>query len=361
MLSIPIFAPPAVGEWKSDSWLSSIIGSERLLHGDEFGCHGFEGINTVDENWVVQSCSDYLSDFTDASRWGHRPISFGIPGDSLDQGTADSLISAGFEIVGDGLGEVPAGLSAMERNGGSLEKGASDITLLESAEEDSLLSIYWRARVDDLRIREDKEAISWIENQEVWLTTWGEWHHHRISGNAASESIVAMGNEVTVSLPEASNWAVPGSIKLHFQGDVESVTDSFGNEIPRYSASERNLTVGWRSMDDGIILTIDRGTELNITLDTEVESILVTPLTTFNDLHHSVTVVGHHTTNLFQWSSDYQGSVLRFTWLIERPASEEIGLALPILAIVVLVAVPVSTILLLKRDAVVTNESKPSK
>ncbi|HJM12913.1 MAG TPA: hypothetical protein QF641_00250, partial [Candidatus Thalassarchaeaceae archaeon] len=292
----------------------------------------------------------------DASRWGHRPISFGIPGDSLDRGTANSLLDAGFEIVGDGIGDLPSGLSAMERNGGSLEKGASDITLLESAEEDSLLSVYWRARVDDLRIREDKEAISWLESQEVWLTTWGEWHHHQISGNVASESIETVGNLVTVSLPEASNWAVPGSVKLQFEGGVQSVSDSLGNEIPQYSTSERNLTVGWRTLDDGVILTIGRGTELNISLENEVESIIATPLSTFNDLHHSVTVVGHHTTNLFQWTSDFQGSQLRFTWLVERPASEEIGLAIPILTIAVLVAVPVSIILVLRRDAMGAND-----
>ena len=65
------------------------------------------------------------------------------------------------------------------------------------------------------------------------------------------------------------------------------------------------------------------------------------PLLTFNDLHHAVTVVGHHTTNLFQWSSDFQESILTFTWLVERPSVEEINWSLPIIALSVLIAVPV--------------------
>ena len=65
----------------------------------------------------------------------------------LDQDTVDSLIDSGFVIVGDSLKEVPDEIVSMVRNGGSLEKGVADIELLESAEEDSLVSVYWRARV----------------------------------------------------------------------------------------------------------------------------------------------------------------------------------------------------------------------
>ena len=63
---------------------------------------------------------------------------------------------------------------------------------------------------------------------------------------------------------------------------------------------------------------------------------------TFNDLHHAVTIVGHHTTNLFQWSSDFQDSELTFTWLIERPSEEPINWALPVIALGVLAAVPIA-------------------
>ena len=56
--------------------------------------------------------------------------------------------------------------------------------LLESAEEDSLVSIWWRARVDDIKVREDKDLMTWLEEQDVWFTTWGEWYFHEISSDA---------------------------------------------------------------------------------------------------------------------------------------------------------------------------------
>ncbi|DAC44975.1 MAG TPA: hypothetical protein HA315_00955, partial [Candidatus Thalassarchaeaceae archaeon] len=65
------------------------------------------------------------------------------------------------------------------------------------------------------------------------------------------------------------------------------------------------------------------------------------PLGTFNNLDYAVTIVGHHTTNLFQWSSDFQESILTFTWLVERPSEEEINWSLPLIALSVLIAVPI--------------------
>lgn len=84
VLIVPLISPAAVGEWDDDNWLTNIIGPERLEHGDEFGCHGYEGVKTTDENWVIEACRDYVNDFTEASRWGGQPISFGIPGDTID-------------------------------------------------------------------------------------------------------------------------------------------------------------------------------------------------------------------------------------------------------------------------------------
>jgi hypothetical protein len=350
LFALPMLAPSAIGEWESDSWISNIIGPERLEHGDEFGCHGYEGVNTVDENWVIQACSDYVNGITSSSRWGERPISFGIEGESLDQNTSNSLISAGFEIVGDRLTGPSYDVVMMHRNGASLEKGASDKALLESIEEDTIVSIYWRARVDDLRIREDKDLISWLEQQDVWLTTWGEWHHHGISSNHANDSISLQGNEIAISLAELETWNVPGTVSIQFDSDVLGVTDSDGGTLAQISDSERNLTVGWRNIDGGILLTMARGTTVTVTLENSIESVKSSPMSTFNGLHHSVTIVGHHTTNLFQWSSDFQKSDLRFTWLLERPKSEAVGWELPFLAATVLIAVPVSVYFILRSD-----------
>ena len=348
LLTIATTVPTVAAEWEDDSWLSNIIGPERLAHGDEFGCHGYEGVVITEELWVIESCRDYIVEFTNASRWGSHPISFGVPGQQLDDITATALVEAGFEIVGDLLTEVPEGLIAMTRNGGSLEQGIADRELLESIEENTLISIYWEARKDDLKLREDQEVMSWLEQEDVWFTTWGEWHHHQISGN---EVVVTVeGSTITATLPNQSPWSVPGTVRLQFDKGVGRVTDSSGSDLTVIEVDQRNLLVGWSAVADGMLLTIEPGTTVFIELDGEPNYTLSTPQVTFNGLHHAVTVVGHHTTNLFQWSSDFQESNLVFTWLIERPAEIEMNWALPVIAVAVLIAVPVSINYLVKRD-----------
>ena len=348
LLTIATTAPTVVAEWEEDGWLSNIIGPERLAHGDEFGCHGYEGVDTTEELWVIEACRDYIVEFTNASRWGSDPISFGVTDQQLDDITAAALVEAGFEIVGDLLTEVPEGLTAMTRNGGSLEQGIADRELLESIEANTLVSIYWEARKDDLKLREDGEVISWLEQQDVWFTTWGEWHHHRLSGN---EVVVTVeGSTITATLSNQSSWSVPGTVRIQFDTGVRRVTDSSGSDLTAIEVDQRNLLAGWSEIADGMLLTIEPGTTVLIELEGEPNSTLSTPQVTFNGLHHAVTVVGHHTTNLFQWSSDFQESDLVFTWLIERPAEIEMNWALPVIAAAVLIAVPVSINYLVMRD-----------
>ena len=348
LLTIATTAPTVVAEWEEDGWLSNIIGPERLAHGDEFGCHGYEGVDTTEELWVIEACRDYIVEFTNASRWGSDPISFGVTDQQLDDITAAALVEAGFEIVGDLLTEVPEGLTAMTRNGGSLEQGIADRELLESIEANTLVSIYWEARKDDLKLREDGEVMSWLEQQDVWFTTWGEWHHHRLSGN---EVVVTVeGSTITATLSNQSSWSVPGTVRIQFDTGVRRVTDSSGSDLTAIEVDQRNLLAGWSEIADGMLLTIEPGTTVLIELEGEPNSTLSTPQVTFNGLHHAVTVVGHHTTNLFQWSSDFQESNLVFTWLIERPAEIEMNWALPVIAAAVLIAVPVSINYLVKRD-----------
>ena len=348
LLTIATTAPTVVAEWEEDGWLSNIIGPERLAHGDEFGCHGYEGVDTTEELWVIEACRDYIVEFTNASRWGSDPISFGVTDQQLDDITAAALVEAGFEIVGDLLTEVPEGLTAMTRNGGSLEQGIADRELLESIEANTLVSIYWEARKDDLKLREDGEVMSWLEQQDVWFTTWGEWHHHRLSGN---EVVVTVeGSTITATLSNQSSWSVPGTVRIQFDTGVRRVTDSSGSDLTAIEVDQRNLLAGWSEIADGMLLTIEPGTTVLIELEGEPNSTLSTPQVTFNGLHHAVTVVGHHTTNLFQWSSDFQESDLVFTWLIERPAEIEMNWALPVIAAAVLIAVPVSINYLVKRD-----------
>ena len=82
---------------------------------------------------------------TNSSRWGAEPISFGVP-DYITNDTISSLLSSGFLILGDNLKTNTDDFFIIQRNGGSLEKNMANISLLESAERDSLISIYWESK-----------------------------------------------------------------------------------------------------------------------------------------------------------------------------------------------------------------------
>ena len=352
LLFFPLFAPSVAGEWRTDTWLSSVIAEERLASGDEFGCQGYEGVVTQDGPWVIAACKEYLEGQTNASRWGNSPISFGIDSDVIDADLGSTLKNSGFQIVGDMVQDAPDGLFIATRNGASLEKGVADISMIESAEDDSLVSVHWRARIGDLRVREDKDVISWIEEQSVWFTTWGEWHHHRESGN--STSAFANGSIISIdSSPQQlgiDSWSVPGTVMVEFNSAVVEVTDSNGKTMPILTGNERKLVVGWRHVDGGIIVTQHPNSTVFVKLENSTEDIEITPLTTFNNLDYSITIVGHHTTNLFRWTQDFSGTELTFTWLVERPIDDEVGWKLPLFAITLLIAVPLSIVYLIRND-----------
>ena len=128
---------------------------------------------------------------------------------------------------------------------------------------------------------------------------------------------------------------------MEIDGDIIEVNDDQGEQFPDLSITDRKLKHGWRTYENGALFTIMPGSYVEITIDDMPDEFSYSPLPTFNGLHHAITVVGHHTTNLFQWSSDYQESILTFTWLVERPSIEEINWGLPIIALSVLIAVPV--------------------
>ena len=347
MLLLSVISSPVVGEWETDNWLSNVIGPERLALGDEFGCHGYEGLGIDEEPWTIGACRDYLTNLTEASRWGPNPISFGLSGIDLEPYTSAALIDAGFEIVGDGSVGSADVLAFFESNGGTLEKTLADWSLLESVEQNSMVSIQWMARIHDLKVREDKDMILWLEQQDVWFTTWGEWHHHSLAGQRID--VTMEGSTIIASLDDSGSWSVPGSIMLGFVESILSVTDG-SSPFPDLDPDMHHLQVGWRPLPGGILLTLSPGQIVTIELSDEIGALIETPLSTFNGLHHSVTVVGYHTTNLFYWSSDFQNSELRFTWLVERPNSEEVGWLIPVLAISVMMAVPIAVRYLVNKD-----------
>ena len=60
--------------------------------------------------------------------------------------------------------------------------------------------------------------------------------------------------------------------------------------------------------------------------------------------------VGHHTTDLFEWSSPFQDSPLRFTWLIEPQADIEPSWILPMLAVLIVLIAPIAVYATLRHD-----------
>ena len=350
LLLVPMIATPALAEWDEDNWLWNIIGPERLALGDEFGCHGYEGVDIREDPLVVEDCRDYLVGFTDSSRWGKNPVSFGHPNGAVMAETATSLQNAGFSIIGDMIEGDSHSLELVQRTT-SLEKGQADLDALENAEADSLISIYWIARWYDVKIREDKGAISLLESQDIWFTTWGEWHGHRDSSESFNR---ILNSEPTtqsyqISNFDDSNWDVPGTALFEWSEAPNQILFD-GESALLIPTSQRHLITGVRPIEGGALITAAPGVTIDLIFDTANVSVSKTPQTTFNGLHHSVTIVGHHVTNLHEWSSDFYNSPLRFTWLIERPAALEMNWHLPVIAIAVLIATPATIKWLVARD-----------
>lgn len=350
LLLLPTTASPVAADWDEDNWLWNIIGPERLEMGDEFGCHGYEGVDVNEEPWVIEACRDYLMEYTQASRWGEAPVSFGLPPGAVASNTTSSLAAAGFNILGDMLEVDVEGFEIVQRST-SLEKGQANLDLLRNAQQDSLLSLYWIARWHDVKIREDKNAIDLLESQDVWFTTWGEWHEHRHSSENFDPIFIANPNVQSWRIHdwESTDWSVPGTalfewnetpIDVQFDGVSALLIDS----------GDRHLATGIRPIDGGAYITAAPGVMVDLIFENSDVEVNLTPQLTFNGLHHAVAIVGHHTTDLHQWSSDFHESPLRFTWLIERPATVEMDWKLPVLAVIVLIATPVSIKLLVARD-----------
>ena len=282
-----------------------------------------------------------------------NPISFGTPPGDVNQKLATNLLDSGFKIVGDKVTNVPSDLFVVERNGGSMEKNVANISLIADSPKDSLVSIYWIARIHDLRIREDKTLLSWLENNEsLWYTTWGEWYNHKLSGKNIELSNVE--NMLYVKLPinENNSWNVPGSIHIKTNNSIISVKDSKGNNFPQLDPSDQNLKIGWRNHSGGIIVTLNSGENLSIEMQNSTNYTLQNnSINTFNDLHHSVTVVGHHVTNMREWASDFLESPLLFTWLIERGAEPSFNWPIIFIAIGTLIATPLAIRWLISMDA----------
>ncbi len=316
VLLLSISMPNAVA-WRADGWLiQDVVGGERLALGDEFGCHGMPDNSIEEDLGIIQECRDYLMGQINASKWGQNPLSFGIPMDVLDSSTYNSIHDAGFRIVGD---QVEADTSGhfwlMERNGGSLEQNVASTTQIQNAiDEDGYVSVYWEAEIADLNVRRDRDVLSWIENQDYWFTTWGEWY----SSNHMAVVVDQTPNSVTVKASSGvpGGWDVPGNTLVTISGgNITDVVRIDEGEMNQLTQDDNHLKVGYRILNGtGVTLTIPSDGLVEITWEGEDVEIQITQ-GTFNDFPPFI-AVGHHTTDLFEWSSPFRDSTLRFTWLI---------------------------------------------
>jgi len=136
-------------------------------------------------------------------------------------------------------------------------------------------------------------------------------------------------------------WAVPGNsfitpISENGQNfSVKNVTYSNGSELFQLSSIDRHLREGWRFENGSIHLSLLPGTTVNINFESgKFPDSVIIENDTFNGLVPLI-VYGHHVTDLFEWSSGFQDSSIRFTWLIEPRPVTQMDWALPIMAVVV--------------------------
>jgi hypothetical protein len=350
VLLLPIALPSAIA-WRADGWLSQdIVGGERLRLGDEFGCHGMPDRDVRDGLDVVSDCKDYLTSNIHASKWGSQPLSFQVSRGAVSIEIHDTLFDAGFRTLGDGnlSGELD-GLTPIMRSGGSLEKNvASTAAIEEGIAENGYANLYWEAQIEDLNVRRDKDVLAWIEDQPYWFTTWGEWYsaiHMADEIGSTSTSITLRGSPA-----RDGGWAVPGTTVLSVQGaNITDVVRVDGEPLLEIEEDTRHLEVGLRQLNDhAVIFTIPEGVEVRVEFDSE-PTVLQKAAAPFNNMT-PLMAVGHHTTDLFEWSEPFQHSPIRFTWLIEPQADVEPSWILPAIAVIVVLTVPTAVWWTMKKD-----------
>ena len=345
MLSSVTSVPVQAAEYREDTWLENVIGPELLALGDEFGCHGFEGKDPSDDTDVVAACSQYVSSRINASRWGQNLLSYGTPEGRLSENLTRALVEDGFRIVGDMSESDDPRLRVINRNGGSIESGLSDRSLIENTEAGKLVSLYWIARIDDLNIRRDRDVVDWLSEQPYWFTTWGEWVTHEESSMRISVNPVNEGIEI--SNPASVGWSTPGTVKVTGFSDKPNIEWSDGG-YAQLDSDENRLRSGYRYSNGTLTITIPQGE--SVILPGVREDDVNVEATLFNGLEKGVAIAGHHTTNMREWSQDFRDTPLRFTWLIERSEIPERTLVLPALALSVLIATPLAIRWVLIRD-----------
>ena len=361
LLLTPLTAP-AAGEWEEDIFLYEVIGPERLAAGDEYGCHGIPGKDIREDRSVIKECKDYLTERTNASQWGAQPLSFGVPGESLDQQTGDALVAQGFMIIGDKVETAHEDIIALARNGGSLEKNIGSAAEFEEALESRafVVNLYWIPRVNLNSVRPDWDLVETIESSDAWFATWGEvasYARHQPSLQWEIEGDTALLTHAPVvadplTHPESQvRWAVPYTLGLEMGNSVVLYIEKGGVNMTELTADDRHLKEGWRMNGTLLLLTLKPGSTATLHFEGSAPEVLSSDHPKwFNDHDEIITVAGHHVGNLFDASRRWDDTPMRFTWLVEPRGIEQSSVWLPVIAVFVALATPAAIIWTVRRD-----------
>ena len=345
VLSIPVVnAELSDYPHDDDGWLTRLAGPERLALGDEFGCHGMPDVSILDDPGSVNACISYVNNLIPASRWGNNTLTFGLPSDSSQHSNSvqvkSSLIDSGIQAV-DNLqfSENYTDFTSFEVNAGSLEKNIASIDSIQSAsEEDGIVIMSWIAEMEDLNVRRDRDVVAWIDEQPFWFTTPGE-----VISSQSIVDITSFNNTssiVEVSQPpsEPGLWPTPGNSLITTKGingnslTVISVNYANGTELLELNSTDNHLREGWRFDNGSLHLSLLPNTVAVINYDSNESIDLVQVLPdTFNGMVPFI-AYGLHVVDLFEWSSGFKDSSIRFTWLIEPRPVTQMDWILPVIA-----------------------------
>ncbi len=344
-ISLPIFAGLVAAEekWNEDGWLRTSIAEDRLLLGDEFGCYGMPHLSTFnDPGAVANECTEYIQSRIPASIWGEQPLSIYTP-QGLTMTQHQIIKDQGYAVHGDLTGiEAKAWHTNQSpndiwdwfnlgRRGGSLEQSLSDVNQLNAAlAEGGLVNLYWVGRVNDATIRHDGDVVDILRETPAWMTTWGEawsyWSAHRcylldhgINQTSNGTSIIYFESQITeaCSAVQPDVWNVPVTWILDFNGSnfysIESSSEDFNN-----IEFEKSTKEGWFENETLLYLSVKKGTRISIHFESnETEYDIMGRTDFWNNHSTAVTIAGHATNDLFQWSKRFDDDpFLRFTWLV---------------------------------------------
>ena len=345
VLSIPVVnAELSDYPHDDDGWLTRLAGPERLALGDEFGCHGMPDVSILDDPGSVNACISYVNNLIPASRWGNNTLTFGLPSDSSQHSNSvqvkSSLIDSGIQAV-DNLqfSENYTDFTSFEVNAGSLEKNIASIDSIQSAsEEDGIVIMSWIAEMEDLNVRRDRDVVAWIDEQPFWFTTPGEVISSQSIVDVTSFNNTSSIVEVSQPPSEPGLWPTPGNSLITTKGingnslTVISVNYANGTELLELNSTDNHLREGWRFDNGSLHLSLLPNTVAVINYDSNESIDLVQVLPdTFNGMVPFI-AYGLHVVDLFEWSSGFKDSSIRFTWLIEPRPVTQMDWILPVIA-----------------------------